>query len=165
MGTVTYSGTAAAASAATYTYSGTPSATSLDRLRFEVGDIGLPGTAGGTVWMFADAELNFIISEGSDWDDRIAWTCEVLSRQWTRIPSFTADGLSVKKQEVAQAYQDRAKYIRESAAKSSFGEIYLTKIDGYSNDIDVTEVDTTSNVYFDHIRYLHGVSMRFDSVY
>lgn len=163
MGTVTYSGTIASATSATYSYSGTPSNSDLDHLRFEVGDTGVPGTAGGTVWMFADAELNYIISAGSDWTDRVAWACEVLSRQWTRIPSFSADGLSVKKGEVAKAYEDRARYLRESASKSSFGEIVLTRKDGWSDDIPADQVTVAGeSVSYDTIRYLRGISLRWN---
>ena len=71
--------------------------------------------------------------------------------------------VAVKKGEVAKAYEDRARYLRESASKSSFGEIVLTRKDGWSDDIPADQVTVAGeSVSYDTIRYLRGISLRWN---
>ena len=147
----------------TYTYSGTPSASDRDRLRLEISDTGLPGTAGGTVWMFSDAEIAFFVDTDSTWNERIAHACETLARQWSRIPSITADGLRVDQRDVATAYAARAKELRESPGFVTPTSVDVTRKDGYSDDYNSREADTVAQVDPDTIDYVKGFPLQWDA--
>ena len=148
----------------TYSYSGTPGYSNSDRLRFELGDVGLAGTAGGTVWMFTNEELDFIIGDESSWPLRIAHACEVLARQWARIPSFTVDGLRVDKGKVSEAYAARAKELRSSFGHVTYGEIDVTRKDGYSDDYGsyAASDSADTSATFDTLRYRSGFPLKFN---
>jgi len=161
-GTSSFSGSSAGTSAATYSYSGTPGNSDLDKLRFLVSDVGLQGTAGGTVWMFSDTEIEFFVSEESDWDGRVAFTCETLARQWSRIPSITIDGARIDQQQVAKAYADRAKELRASSYRIQSTSVNVTRKDGYSDDYNSYEDDnsTANSQDLDQIEYFRGFPLQ-----
>ena len=129
----------------TFTYDDTLSA-DCDKVRFylqdtAVGEGPLPGDGN-----FTDEELEGLISVEGVWQRAVAAGLETLANAWRRYPSFEADGLNLKRSDIADGYAAQAKEWRRkfgessAAATSRTGSRAVTRVDSYSDDIDSHEV-------------------------
>lgn len=121
----------------TLTYLGTL-ATDLDNIRFHINDTTAsagpkPGNAN-----FTDAELDGLRTIEGSWQRTVAACFEVLANAWAKHPDFTADGTSVKQNQTAAEYRKSALEWRSrfGYGSSSVGCRSVTRVDGYSSDLD-----------------------------
>ena len=119
-------------------------ATDRDKVRFNVSDTvdgAGPRPADGN---FSDAEIDGLITQEGSWQCAVAAGFERLSAEWTRLPSFKADGLSLNRSDIAKGYAAQAAQWRRDFPRPV--PIYvagqITK-DGYSDDVTSDDVDTT----------------------
>lgn len=128
----------------TITYTGTL-LTDLDKIRFYLQDTvsgSGPKPADGN---FTDAELTALITVEGTWQRAVAGGFETLASAWRRYPNFTADGLTLNRTAIADGYAKQAKEWRDKAGYPSTtyvraGSRAVTRVDGYSSDVDNQEV-------------------------
>ena len=137
-----------------FTYSDTL-ATNRDRVRFHLGDTARdagprPGDAN-----FTDDEIAGMITSEGTWQRAVAAGLEVLAREWTRYPTFKADGLSLNRSDIAKGYRDEAREWRKQYGRSAPMRVVaqITK-DAYSDDVASDDVDTGSEYEsdFEYVR-------------
>jgi hypothetical protein len=125
-----------------FTYVGDLS-TDLDKVRFylqdTVEDSG-PKPGDGN---FTDAELQGLVDEEGSWQRAVAAGLETLAAVWRRHPSFKADGLSVSRSDIADGYAEQAASWRakHGGVTAGAGTRAVTRVDGYSDDVDNVEID------------------------
>jgi hypothetical protein len=128
-----------------FTYSGAPT-TDRDRVRFYVHDVTansgpLPGDAN-----FSDAEIDGLLATEGTWQRSVAAAYETLAAAWRKHPDFTADGLTLRRTAIADGYAEQAKTWRQkygdagSSSSGKAGSRAMTRVDGYSQDVDNQEV-------------------------
>jgi hypothetical protein len=129
----------------TFTYTDTLSE-SRDKVRFYLQDTVLgegPLPADGN---FTDEELDGLITAEGIWQRAVAAGLETLANAWRRYPSFSADGLKLDRSDIADGYAKQAKEWRDTYGESSAaltsraGSRAVTRVDGYSDDVDSHEV-------------------------
>ena len=104
-----------------------------DRVRLEIGD-----TDSDRV-LFQDAELDdFLSQEGDSVLKSAARACETLAVRFSRDFSFSADGASFQKGQVAQMYMTQAKRLRRKASGTT--TVMPRRKDGFSVYTDSDEV-------------------------
>ena len=114
-----------------FTYVGDLS-TDLDSARVYLQDITensgpLPADAN-----FSDATLNGLISSEGTWQRAVAAGFELLAAAWTRHVTFTADGLSLSRSDIADGYAEKAALWRKRWGSAS-GQIgTLDREDAYT---------------------------------
>ncbi len=129
----------------TFTYAGTLS-TNLDRVRFWLHDITqnagpLPGDVN-----FTDSELDGLLTVEGSWQRAVAAGYEALAAAWLRHVSSNADGLQLARSDIAKGYAEQAKRWRldygtsSKSLTASTGGRAVTRMDGYSDDVDNFEV-------------------------
>ena len=126
-----------------FTYTDTLS-TSRDKVRFYLQDTEYnagPKPADGN---FSDEELDGLITVEGTWQRAVAAGFETLASAWRRYPSFTADGLQLSRSHIADGYAAQAKEWRKlygsAASTTRAGSRAVTRVDGYSDDVDSHEV-------------------------
>jgi hypothetical protein len=119
--------------------------TNRDKVRFHLGDTTrnagpLPADAN-----FTDDEIAGMITAEGTWQRAVAAGLEVLARQWTRYPTFKADGLSLNRSDIAKGFRAEAMEWRKQYGRASpmrvVGQI---TVDAYSDDITSDDVSTGS---------------------
>lgn len=125
-----------------FTYAGTL-ATNRDRVRFYLNDITAgsgprPGDAN-----FTDAEIDGLITAYGSWQRAVYAGLMALATAWRRYPDFrTESGFSVNRTDIADGYhkqaQDWAKTygLPTALVGSTAGSAAITRVDGYSDDVD-----------------------------
>jgi len=106
-------------------------------LRLELGDTDEP-TA-----LFADEELTDIIAAEVSLMASAARCCEILATRFARQFSFSADGLSAQKGQLADAYRKRALDYRRRVGSTSET---ITRVDGYSSTVKSDAVSAKQTV-------------------
>lgn len=92
-----------------FTYSGDPSASDLDRVRFQLGD------TDSTDPMLQDAEIQYCIDQESSFLGAIARACEAIAQRFSREASFKAGDLSQDLLGRAKHWSERADEYRKRA--------------------------------------------------
>ena len=128
-----------------FTYLGTL-ATDRDLVRFSLGDVvesSGPRPADGN---FTDAEVDGLLTAEGSWQRAVAAGFERLVAEWTRYPSFKADGLSLNRSDIAKGFRDQAADWRKKYGTTT--PVYvvgqITK-DAYSDDVTSDDVDTAGD--------------------
>ena len=104
-----------------------------DRVRLEIGDTDSDRA------LFQDAEIDdFLTQEGDHVLKAAARACETLAVRVARDFSFSADGASFQKAQVAQMFMAQAKRLRRKA--SGTPTVMPRRKDGYSVYTDSDEV-------------------------
>ena len=126
-----------------FTYNGTLT-TNLDRVRFQIGDVTEDGGPRPSDGNFTDAEINQLITNEGTWQRAVAACFERLATEWTRYPSFKADGLSLNRSDIAKGYRMQAESWRQQYGRTVPIAVagQITK-DGYSDDVASDDVDTS----------------------
>jgi hypothetical protein len=128
----------------TFTYLGTL-ATDRDKVRFYLGDVTAssgPLPADGN---FTDEEIDGLVTAEGDWQRAVAAGFERLATSWRKHPSFTADGLKIDRSDIADGFDKQAANWRKeygtstTARTGGAGSRAVTRVDGYSDDIDNQE--------------------------
>lgn len=120
----------------TFTYDG-DLGTSLDKVRFYLGDKAedagpLPEDAN-----FSDAELTGLITAEGSWQKAVAAGFETLAARWRRHPDFKADGLTLSRSDIADGFLVQAKSWRTTYGRGGgAGSRAVTRVDAYSDDKD-----------------------------
>jgi hypothetical protein len=126
--------------AGTLTYDDTLD-TDLDKIRFYLQDTVLgsgPKPADGN---FTDAELTALITTEGTWQRAVAAGFETLAAAWYKYPTFTADGLTLNRDKIANGFAEQAKVWRAAygtnvASRSGgAGSRAVTRVDGYSSTV------------------------------
>ncbi len=125
----------------TFTYSVT---TALGKLRMSIGDTVAssgPRPGSGTATNFTDEELNELITVEGTWQKAVAGVCEILGNAWAIAVTFSADGLSVSRSDIARAWQAQAATWRKKYGGGyRSGGNAVTRADGFSDDVTNVEV-------------------------
>jgi hypothetical protein len=119
----------------------------LDKVRFYLQDTvsgSGPKPADGN---FTDGEITGLITVEGSWQRAVAAGFETLAAAWRRYPSFTADGLQLDRNKIADGYAAQATVWRKAHGDSvtarggsgGAGSRSVTKIDGYSSTVTNTE--------------------------
>lgn len=80
---------------------------------------------------FSDDELAYFLAQGGSVRIGAALACESLAWQWNVHPDFAADGLQVKRNQVAQGWWRAALRFRQQSGATSQT---VTRRDAYSED-------------------------------
>ena len=128
---------------AEFSYTTGDDATGRDHVRFRIRD-----TAEGCGPLpddenFSDDELDMTITAEGSWQRAIAACYEALEAAWAPHVSWTADGMSISQSNVALEYRKLAEKWRRMFGGAPGGTMHsrtMTRIDGYSQDIDSDEV-------------------------
>lgn len=123
-----------------FTYLGTL-ATDRDKVRFHLQDTvsgSGPKPADGN---FTDAEIDGLLDAYGSWRRAVAGGFDTLATAWRRYPTFKADGLSLNRSDIAKGFADAARDWRRKygLGVSSVGTRPVTRVDGYSDDVDSHE--------------------------
>lgn len=114
----------------------------LDKVRFYLQDTvnsSGPKPADGN---FTDDELSALVTVEGAWQRAVAAGFEALASAWRKYPSFTADGLKLDRSNIADGYDAKAKEWRKlygtsvASKTGGAGSRAVTRVDGYSSDID-----------------------------
>lgn len=117
--------------------------TDLAKVRFHLGD-----TVSGTGpkpgdGNFTDAELGGLVTMSGSWQRAVYAALMSLASQWRRYPTFrTESGFALNNTDIAKGYHDQAidwarKYgIPTAGVSGTTGSAAVTRVDGYSSDID-----------------------------
>ena len=115
----------------TFTYAGAL-ATDEEKIRFYINDVTsgsgpLPGDTN-----FTDEELDALITSEGNWQRATAAAFETLAAAWTRHVTFTADGLSLSRSDIADGFAEKAALWRKRWGSAS-GQIgTLDREDAYT---------------------------------
>lgn len=121
-----------------FTYDPTNVATDPHRVRLEIGD-----TDEATA-LFSDSEIDAILADEVSVLSAAARCCEILAQRFARDFDFSADGASFSRSQMSEAYAKQASRLRARADGSA--PVDVTRVDGYSDDIDSGEVDVDASV-------------------
>lgn len=115
-----------------------------DKVRFYLQDVVMGAGPKPGDGNFTDEELDGLITVEGDWQRAVAAGFETLAAAWRRYPSFSADGLQLSRSDIARGYADQATEWRtkygSATSTSRAGSRAVTKVDGYSDDVDSHEV-------------------------
>jgi hypothetical protein len=107
--------------------------TDLDKFRLELGDTDTDRA------LFNDDEAGYFL------DQRpgnvllaVADACDSLARRYSRDVDVTTDGQQLLRSQKAKAYRDQADALRKRAG-GGITTVTVTRVDGYSDDIDTRE--------------------------
>jgi len=116
--------------------------TNSDKVRFHIGDTVEDSGPRPSDDNFSDEELDALVSANGTWQRAVAAALRVLATEWTRYPSFQADGLRLDRTAIAKGYIDQA-----ATWEKRFGipvpvvTAGIIRVDGYSDDITNDDVD------------------------
>lgn len=128
-----------------FTYVGDLS-TSLDKVRFHIGDTVEDAGPKPSDGNFTDAELSGLVTSEGSWQRAVAAAYETLDTLWTKHVSFNADGMSANLSDVAAGYRAQALHWRDLYGYTNTGKSGSsapTRKDGYSTDIPSDRVNGT----------------------
>ena len=127
-----------------FTYTDTL-ATDRDRVRFALNDVTENSGPRPADANFSDAEIAGLITNEGTWQRATAAGLERLAGEWTRHPTFKADGLTLNRSDIAKGYREDAKQWRKEFGTTRpmrvAGQI---NVDGYSDDITNDDMQTSS---------------------
>ena len=125
-----------------FTYVGDLS-TDRDKVRFWVQDTADGSGPKPSDANFTDAEIDGLVSTYGSWQRAVYAALTVLATSWRRFPNFrTESGFSLNRSDIADGYQKMAldwarQYgIPTTMAGSTAGYAAMTRVDGYSDDVD-----------------------------
>jgi len=114
-----------------------------DKVRSAIGDVTENAGPRPSDANFADEEIAAFITQEGTWQRAIAAAMERLAREWTRHPTFKADGLSINRSDIAKGWRKDAEDQRKQFGRTV--PIYVAgqiNKDGYSDDVTNDDVDT-----------------------
>lgn len=125
-----------------FTYVGDLS-TDRDKVRFWVQDTASGSGPKPSDENFTDAEIDGLVSTYGSWQQAVYAALTVLATSWRRFPNFrTESGFSLNRSDIADGYQKMAldwarQYgIPTTMTGSTAGYTAMTRVDGYSSDVD-----------------------------
>lgn len=117
----------------TFTYSVSDLTTPLAKVRLEIGD-----TESASA-LFQDEEITAKLSERAGVVLLAAADlCDILARRFARRFDFTSDNQSFKRSQMSAQYAALAQQLRDRA--SGVASVPMTRVDGFSQDIDTQAV-------------------------
>ena len=115
----------------TFTYAGAL-ATDEEKIRFYINDVSSGSGPLPSDTNFTDEELDALIASEGNWQRATAAAFETLAAAWTRHVTFTADGLSIRRSDIADGYTEKAALWRKRWGSAS-GQIgLLDREDAYT---------------------------------
>lgn len=124
-----------------FTY--TAPTTDRDRVRFYIGDtVSAAGPKPGASSNFTDEELDGVLATEGAWQRAVAGCYEALAALWATYVDTQAGPRRESLSQTGQQYEKlaaewRAKY---GASRSSVGTRFMTRVDGYSDDVASDEL-------------------------
>ncbi len=85
-------------------------------------------------FLFNDAEINAKLTTEGTVLDAASALCYILAAKYSRRPDFSVDGQLVKSSQIAKAYAERGKELRERSV-NAIGVFIPERADGYTDDI------------------------------
>lgn len=117
----------------TWTYSGNPADSSLDAVRFLIGD------TDSEEELIQDEEINYLLEEeAGDVIEAAVRACNTIAARFSRLADQTIGDYSAKYSQKAQNYRELALRIREEDTKSS-----VMKAVPFAGGISVSDKETT----------------------
>ena len=120
--------------------------TDRDKVRFHLGDVTENAGPRPSDGNFSDAEIAGLITAEGSWQRAVAAGLERLAVEWTRNPTFKADGLTLNRSDIAKGYREAAEIWRTQFGRTIpayvAGQI---NVDNYSDDITNDDVNTSSD--------------------
>lgn len=126
-----------------FTYAGDGS-TDLDKVRFHVGDTTSGSGPLPSGSNFTDAELNWIISDAGSVDKAVAAALDAVSVRWSSYADITVGPRKESYSQIADTWAKRAEAWRKDHgvhSASTAGYKWMTRVDGYSDDVSAGDVD------------------------
>ena len=126
----------------TLTYAGDLS-TDLDKVRFHIGDTAASSGPLPSAGNFTDAELNGLLTSAGSVNKAVSAAMAAISARWSSYANITVGPRKEEYAAVSEAWLKRQdawdkKYGVKLASTASSG--WVTRVDGYSDDIDAGEV-------------------------
>lgn len=109
-----------------------------DKVRYYLRDITVSSGPLPDDANFSDQELDGLLTLEGSWQRAVAGGFEALASAWRRYPSFQADGLRLDRTAISNGYAKDAKQWRDrfGVGGTRFGARAVTRVDGYSDDVD-----------------------------
>lgn len=119
--------------------------TDTDRVRFYIQDVTASAGPKPDSSNFANAEIAAVISAEGTWQRAVAAMLEILANLWAKEVDITVGPRHESLSQTAQRYESmastwRARYGVATAGTSRVGSRAVTRVDGYSSDVDSNEV-------------------------
>lgn len=114
-----------------FTYVGDLS-TDLDSVRFYIQDVTEDSGPLPADVNFSDAAITGLISSEGNWQRATAACFETLAAAWTRHVTFSADGLSINRSDIADGFTEKAALWRKRWGSASGQIANLDRTDEYS---------------------------------
>lgn len=125
----------------TFTYAGTL-VTNLDKVRFYIGDTVSGGGPLPSSGNFTDEELGALITLAGGVDEGVAQAFDAIAARWSVMANLTVGPRREEMGQIAAAFRAQAETWRKDHAvhsTSTAGARWITRSDGYSQDIDAGE--------------------------
>lgn len=113
--------------------------TDRDCVRFSIGDVTSGSGPKPADANFSDAEIAGLVTLEGTWQRATAGAFEALASLWAKHVNFAADGTQASQSDIAKQYRESAALWRGrygTAAVGSCGSSAVTRVDGYSDDLD-----------------------------
>lgn len=133
--------------------------TDRDKVRFHIQDTvedAGPKPGDGN---FSDEELDGLITVAGSWERAVSAAFRALAAAWRRYPDFKADGLTLKRSDIADGYERAAiEWEKRHGIVKPVAVAGLIRVDGYSGDVASDDVDTGGDyqVDFEYIQPERG---------
>ena len=105
----------------------------------------IPDTDGNAAEL-TDAEIDYFLSDKGTVKLAAIAACKWLARKYAKLPTFSADGLSVSNGDRARNFAERAKELE--LEERSLQTIELDKEDGYSDYAEDTSEYTSDDIVY-----------------
>lgn len=135
----------------TWTYSSTALSTDLAKVRLQIGDTDTNDQ------LMTDEEINRYLDVETNLTLAAAKCCEALEAKYARQFSFGADGANYNLDQKMKHFGDLAIKLRKLAVATDSEIVAITRVDGYSDDIDSQDVTVSSGQDWDVGRWTEFV--------
>ena len=124
----------------THTYDGALT-TDKEKVRFYIQDTTRNSGPKPSDGNFSDEELDALVTAEGSWQRAVAAAFETLAAAWRTTPSFSADGGRYNMSDIADGFAVQAQSWRQryGSSGSAAGSRAVTRVDGYSDDVDNQE--------------------------
>lgn len=122
-----------------WTYSGNPSGSTLDQVRFELGDTDVNDQ------QLQDGEINYLIAQFVDPFYAAACGCDALAAKYSRQAQKSIGAVSIAANQRAQAYHQRSLELRQKAVRINglpgigIGGQSISEKSNFGNDPDLVQ--------------------------
>lgn len=123
--------------------------TNLEKLRLAIGDTDVSDSGANAI--FKDSELNYFLGEeANDITNSALRACYAAMARFARAYDFETDQQKFHRSQMFSAFAELAERLEAqgatlSSATSTVSSVDITRVDGYSDDIPMEDVSSTSS--------------------